>query len=208
MARGRRRFRVPAEPPTGMALTVLLAINAVGFGLWWWLGVNDPWLRTNLLVSDQLVFSGRVWTLLTSEFSHANPMHLLFNLLALWVFGRDVESVIGPMRFAMVYVLGGIAASSAHVVWNVLVSPGVPALGASGAVMAVAVLYGALFPTRTLMINFFLPVPAALAVGLYVVLDVLGVLQGGGSTAHAAHLGGAAVGFATWWSIRSRLRRG
>jgi len=211
MARAQRLYRVRSEPATSHALMGLIALNVAIFALWNVWGVTEPGnsvMSAHFLVSDDRVFTGSVWTLLTSAFSHTQAMHLLFNMLALYVFGRDVEEVIGTARFLAIYVVGGIVASLGHVLWNVLVAPGVPALGASGSVMAISVLFGAFYPKRTLMINFFIPVPAALAVGIYVLLDVAGVLGGGGNTAHAAHLGGAAVGLIYWLAIRKRLRVG
>jgi membrane associated rhomboid family serine protease len=208
MPRPQRVYRVRPEPATSRALLGLIAANVAVFALWVLGGRHNAFLSANFLVSDDRVLTGRVWTLLTSEFSHTDPMHLLFNMLALWVFGRDVEQVIGSARFIGLYLAGAVAASVAHVVWNLIGAHGVPALGASGAVMAIAVVFGGLFPTRTLMVNFFVPVPAAIAVGIYVLLDVAGVIGGGGATAHAAHLGGAAVGLAYWLSIRPRIRRG
>jgi membrane associated rhomboid family serine protease len=68
--------------------------------------------------------------------------------------------------------------------------------------MAIAVMFAALFPDRTLLLQFFIPVPAAVAVGGYILLDVLGLVGGGslgGNVAHAAHLAGAAYGLAWWW---------
>ncbi|MBA2322055.1 MAG: rhomboid family intramembrane serine protease [Deltaproteobacteria bacterium] len=210
MPRAQRAYRVREDAPTSRALLGLVAVNVAVFVLWNTYGrspAGGAVMATHFLTSDAHVFSGYVWTLLTSAFSHTDAMHLLFNMLALYVFGRDVEDVIGTGRFLALYVVGGIVASLGHVLWNVIVASGVPALGASGSVMAISVLFGALYPKRTLMVNFFIPVPAALAVALYVLLDVAGMLGGGGNTAHAAHLGGAAVGLLYWLtSLRKRVR--
>ena len=81
-------------------------------------------------------------------------------------------------------------------------------LGASGAVSAIAVVFACLYPRAWLLLNFFIPVPAALAVGFFFVLDLGGVLNPRGDmVAHAAHLGGALFGFVYWtFSVRPRLR--
>ncbi len=173
------------------ALMALMGVNGAVHLLWSFGG--EAWMGDHFIVSFDSAFH-RPWTLLTAIFSHRDPVHLAFNLLALWVFGSPVERVMGPFRFTLLYLFGGLAGSAAYVLWAALTGTPVGALGASGAVMAVATVYGLWFPRRTLMINFILPVPAWLAVILFVAFDLFGMLGGGGRTAYAAHLGGAALG--------------
>lgn len=203
-------------------LWVLLGMNALVYVGWQLalrnaspnpiLASRDPFvafMSNNFTVSLDGVLSGRVWTLLTTAFSHVDPMHLLFNCLALWVFGRDVLRVCGSLAFVHLYVVGALLASVGHLAYSLVASDPSPALGASGAAMAISVVYAALFPRRILLINFFIPVPAALAVAVYVVLDLIGALGGNtDNVAHAAHLGGAVYGFLFWlvW-VRPRVRR-
>lgn len=157
-------------------------------------------MQQHFLVSVESIAHFRIWTLLTSEFSHYSATHLLFNLLGLWVFGRDVGRMLGSRAVLHLYLAGAIAASVGHVLYGVVTGDPSPALGASGAVMAFAVVFAAMFPNRTLMINFFIPVPAGIAVGIYILLDVAGAFGiGGGGVANAAHLGGAAYGLAYWY---------
>jgi membrane associated rhomboid family serine protease len=192
-------------------LWTLVGANVVVYVLWQ-LALRDG-RRSNAarFMSDQfLVHYSTVlthpWTLLSAEISHIDLNHLLFNCLALYVFGRDVHRVIGDLWFAHLYVVGAILASLGHVAYGFVTGDPSPALGASGAVMAIAVVYAALFPRRTLMVQFILPLPAVVAVGLYVLLDVFGVLTGGGNVAHAAHLGGAAYGLLFWaFYLRGRV---
>jgi membrane associated rhomboid family serine protease len=189
---------------------ILVALNVAVFALWRTLGRSPEWrafLLSNFLVSvDSL---GRPWTLLLAEFSHIDPTHLLFNMIALWTFGRAVESALGPRRLLALYGAGGVLASLGHVVYGLAVGSDAPALGASGAVSAIAVVFAAMFPRARLYLNFFIPLPAALAVGLFLVVDLLGVLNPTGDMiAHAAHLGGALYGFLYWLiAIRPVLRR-
>jgi membrane associated rhomboid family serine protease len=84
-----------------------------------------------------------------------------------------------------------------------------PALGASGAVSAIAVVFAAMFPRARLYVNFFIPLPAAVAVGLFLLIDLFGVLNPRADMiAHAAHLGGAAYGAVYWLlAVRPRWRR-
>ena len=76
-------------------------------------------LVTNFLVSVGSI--GRPWTLLLAEFSHIDPAHLLFNMVALWSFGRAVEAALGPRRLLGLYVMGGVLASLGHVVYGLAV---------------------------------------------------------------------------------------
>jgi membrane associated rhomboid family serine protease len=156
-------------------------------------------MARNFLVSTPGIEHGDVWTLLTSAFSHNAFGHLFLNMLALWVFGQDVERVVGPRAFLHLYVAGGILASIGHVLYGVATGSAMPALGASGAVMAVAVVAAYLFPGRMLLLFFVIPLPQFLAVALFLLLDVFGVVAPNGDTvAHAAHLGGALYGWLYW----------
>jgi membrane associated rhomboid family serine protease len=191
-------------PSRPVALYVFVALNVAVFAAWQVLG-PDSLMAEHFLVSPSHVFSGRVWTLLTSALSHASVEHMAFNLFALWVFGRNVEVVTGWLGMVHLYVAGGIVASIGHVAWGLATGDGTPALGASGSVMAVAVVYAVLFPWERLLLFFILPIPAFVAVGLYVGLDLFGLFDPTSSIAHAAHLGGALYG-AIYGFVRGRPR--
>jgi len=187
-------------------LFALIALNVAVFLGWNLFDPSvgpSPFMIDNFLVSIDAVDGQRgfrYWTLLTSAFSHIDTAHLVFNMLSLWVFGRDVAAILGPWRFLHLYVVGGILASFGHVLYQGLTGSVEPALGASGSIMAIAVVFAAMFPKRRLLLQFLVPVPAAIAVALYVVLDLVGTLGGGAGQhiAHAAHLGGAAYGLFYW----------
>jgi membrane associated rhomboid family serine protease len=193
-----RHVREDAER-SQQVLYGLIAVNVVVFAMWHSSPMIQVLMRDHFLVSFESVANLRVWTLITSAFSHHDPWHLLFNMLALYVFGRDVGLALGWKTLLNLYLVGGVVASAGHVLYSIATGDPSPALGASGAVMAISVMYAALFPNRTLLLQFFIPVPAAVAVGMYIVLDVFGMVGGGGGVAHAAHLGGAAYGLAWWW---------
>lgn len=196
------------RPPSRPALWWLLGINLAVFALWHLWGVDHVELmRDNFLVSVENVRAGRVWTLLTSAFSHVDAMHLLFNGYALYVFGARVYDVAGPKRFVALYLAGGIAGSLGHVLYGLLTGDTVGALGASGAVMAIAMPFAWWYPKVTLIL-IFVPLPARWAVALFVLSDIAGVFGHtpfgmlGSQIAHAAHLGGAAVGLLFAWRLR------
>lgn len=187
-----------AEPRPTTDLTLsLFALALVNLGVYaMWHSMSPRFMAENFLVSVESVTSGRLWTLLTTIFSHQDSSHLLFNLFGLWVFGTPVERVIGPVRFALLYLLAGLAGSFGYVGWAMATGSPAGALGASGAVMGIAALYGMWFPNRTLMINFLIPMPAWMAVFFFIALDLAGAFDGGGTVANAAHLGGAFFGLA------------
>lgn len=200
------RVDIP-EGPTP-ALRWITAINLAVFALWQLAITAEPWaeslMATVFTVDADLVRGGAVWTLLGSAFSHYAFGHLFFNLYAMWLFGRDVELVVGSRGFVHLYVAGGIAASLGHVAFNLATGEVVPALGASGSVMAIAMVSALLFPNRLLLVLLLLPMRQITAVGLFVLADLIGMLSPRPDTiAHAAHLGGALYGFLYY---RHRLR--
>ncbi len=149
----------------------------------------------------------KIWTILTSAFYHQDLIHLLFNMLALYVLGRGIESRLGKQRFVAFYLASCIAASLLHVLsgaandnWNR------PMLGASGAVSAVAMLFALWNPHARFLLFFVIPMPAIAVVAVLVFMDVAGMLvQGFGGFSdlgHGAHLGGAAFGFGWWYAAK------
>lgn len=195
-----RQVREDAER-AGQVLWTLIGVNVAVFVLWQ-ISRGTAFqsvMGDHFLVSFESIAHFRVWTLVTSTFSQVEPAHLLFNMFALYVFGRDVGQALGWKTLLNLYLVGGVIASACHVLFSVATGDLSPALGASGSVMAVSVMYAALFPNRTLLLQFFIPVPAAVAVGGYILLDVFGLFGSGSTVAHAAHLGGAAYGLAWWW---------
>lgn len=199
--------RLEIAPTPRHALRVLTAINVAVFFAWQAAADAGPealaWMEANFLVSPAHLMYGHVWTLLSSTVSHLSTAHLLFNLWALWLFGRDVEDVVGARGFTHLYVAGGIVASLGHVLYSLVSGTEVPALGASGAVMAVAVVAAFLYPSRLLLLFFFIPITQLHAIGLFVLIDLLGLFSTvPDRIAHAAHLGGSAYG---WLYYRYRV---
>ncbi|HEX4591471.1 MAG TPA: rhomboid family intramembrane serine protease [Gemmataceae bacterium] len=161
-------------------------------------GISGPvteWLD----VDTQAILHGQVWRLLTGAFLHSSGWeHILFNMLALWWFGSEVEIVYGPKEFLAFYLTAAVVASAIFVGWDVTMGNGhAKAVGASGAVTAALVLFAMHFPNRLIYIFGFFPVPALVVVVLFVLWDAFGALghRPGDNIAFAAHLGGAAFGF-------------
>ena len=142
------------------------------------------------------------FTLITSMFMHGGWAHLLGNMLFLWVFGDNIENRIGHMRYLIFYLVCGIIASLSHVFVSGSDSL-TPSLGASGAISGVLGGYLLLFPSRRVRVIMgygVSTVPAFVALGIWIVFQVIsqmGVLggdQGGGGVAYAAHIGGFIAG--------------
>jgi membrane associated rhomboid family serine protease len=148
------------------------------------------------------------FTLITSMFMHGSIMHILGNMLFLWIFGDNVEDYLGHARYLAFYLVCGIIASLCHVFTTVLLfgadSPEakVPSLGASGAISGVLGGYVLLFPYRrvtVIMFRVLTQVPAWVAVGMWFAMQLLlsmRVFGGRGSdgVAYAAHIGGFLAG--------------
>jgi membrane associated rhomboid family serine protease len=146
------------------------------------------------------------FTLLISMFMHGSLMHLLGNMLFLWIFGDNVEDDLGHGRYTAFYLVTGLIASLAHVVSTFVFgdNPFIPSLGASGAISGVMGGYLVLHPhrrVRVIMLRMLTDVPGYVAVGLWFVLQLIsafGVLgqgpQSGGGVAFMAHIGGFVAG--------------
>lgn len=137
---------------------------------------------------------------LSSMFMHGDIMHILGNMMFLFVFGDNLENMLGHIRYAAFYIVCGIAAALAQVVMDT--SSVIPMLGASGAISGVLGGYILLFPqrkVRALIFNFLTEVPAFVALGLWIVLQLVTSYltpAGTGGVAYAAHIGGFIAGLA------------
>jgi len=146
-----------------------------------------------------------IMTLITSMFLHGGWMHLIGNMLYLWIFGNNIEDVMGHVRFVIFYLTCGIVATLSHAV--IEPSSTIPMVGASGAISGVLGAYLLLFPRAQVLVLIPLGlftrtmyVPAAFALGLWFVMQVLsgGMSLGreGGGIAFFAHIGGFVAGMA------------
>ena len=136
------------------------------------------------------------WQILTYMFLHGGFLHIFFNMLALWMFGVELEHLWGSRRFLVYYLLCGVGGAVTNLIVAPLIGQTAPTVGASGAVFGVLLAFGVLFPDRPIYLYFLLPVKAKYFVSFYILWELfLGVTQTSDGVAHFAHLGGAAVGF-------------
>ena len=154
--------------------------------------------------------SFEIWQLLTYGFMHGSLTHLLFNMLALYMFGGEVERLLGPSHFLQYYLVCVVGAAVAQlVVTSNMNLPPLPTVGASGGVFGLLLAFGMAYPQRRIMLLFPpIPMPAWVFVTLYGMLELyLGVTGSGQGVAHFAHLGGMAAGYAMLVYWRNQARR-
>ncbi len=147
------------------------------------------------------------WQVVTYSFLHGNSLHLAVNMLGLWMFGSEVERVLGTRRYFVYYFVSVLAAAAAQLAMSVL-SPGppYPTVGASGGVFGLLLAYGMFFPRRIVMLIFPpIPMQARFFVFVYAAIELyLGVTGTQAGVAHFAHLGGMAGG---WFMLQYWRRR-
>ncbi|GAB4093786.1 rhomboid family intramembrane serine protease [Flaviaesturariibacter terrae] len=139
-----------------------------------------------------------VYQIATHMFAHGSFPHILFNMFALWTFGKMLESIWGPKRFLNFYLMCGVGAALVHLLLQYLTGGYSFAVGASGAIMGLFAAFAFLFPNTQLYIMFLpFPIKAKWIVLLLTAYDLFGGLGylGGDNIAHFAHLGGALTGF-------------
>lgn len=150
-----------------------------------------------------------VWQLLSYSFLHdpRSLLHIGFNMLALYTFGRDIERLFGSRWYLQYYLVCVISAALCHLaVTGWMGAPPLPTVGASGGVYGLLLAFGIYFPHRTVILLIPpIPLPARVFVVLFAALELfLGVSGTAQGVAHFAHLGGMLGG---WLMIRSRRRR-
>jgi membrane associated rhomboid family serine protease len=187
--------------PLTPAVKVLLIANVVMFFITLAMPQIAAWLG---LEPRAVVESGRLWQPVTYMFLHADVFHILFNMLALWMFGVELERFWGTRFFARYYAITGVGAGLLTVAVSflgVLLGLGFVArlygsliIGASGAIYGLLLAYALYFPNRQIIYIIF-PMPARMFVFLLGAISVLMSVTGGGGVAHIAHLSGLLVGY-------------
>jgi rhomboid family protein len=153
-------------------------------------------------------------TLFTAMFVHGSILHVAMNMLYMWIFGNNIEDVMGHGRFLMFYLMCGLFASFCQVA----ASPGsqVPMIGASGAISGVLGAYLIMFPTARVLTLVFIvfffrvvPIPAVIVLGFWFLLQLLsaGPVAPGGGVAVFAHIGGFVAGVVLIAGFRRRRAR-
>jgi membrane associated rhomboid family serine protease len=186
--------------PKSRVVPFFIFINVCVFILWHWRYFSIEFMAENFLVSWEHLDAGLYWTLITSVFSHNMLLHIFINMYVLFNFGTLVEYVLGARVFTAFYLVAGVVSSAAHALTSkfIIGSPELPALGASGSIAGIVLLYSLLFPREKILIFGLVPVPAIFGAIAFIAIDVWGLIEqsGGGGLpiGHGAHLGGAVSG--------------
>ncbi len=190
---------------------VLIALNLLFFIVE--LGASDAFIERWAFVPSRLLSdpAGGVITIFTAMFMHAGWLHILGNMLYLWIFGDNVEDRLGHIPFLIFYLVCGIVATFAQ--FFIYPSSNVPNLGASGAIAGVLGAYILLFPrerVNVLMGYAVIPLPALIVIGLWFALQLCsgaGTVANAGSAggvAYMAHIGGFVAGLVMALFFRGR----
>jgi len=166
------------------------------------LGVIPATLFGDKNLPPELSLVPPTMTVLTSQFLHGSWMHLIGNMLYLWIFGNNVEDAMGHVRFAIFYLLCGVVAALAQALPNP--DSTLPMIGASGAISGVLGAYLLLFPHARVLVliplGFYsrlVPLPAMVVLGFWFVLQLISTVLAdprAGGVAFGAHIGGFVAG--------------
>jgi membrane associated rhomboid family serine protease len=192
--------------PLSPAIKALIAVNVAVFLVMWLMpsGVRHATQEFLGLLPTAIFESFRVWQPVTYMFLHDTQAfgHILFNMLALWMFGTELERMWGTNAFLRYYFATGIAAAITTILVSLMPFPStVPlfhtvTIGASGAIYGLLLAYGLTFPNRPIYIYFIFAIPAkyfVMIMGAIALLSSMGGTSGG--IAHITHLGGLLAGF-------------
>ena len=206
---------------------IFLIINVTVFLVSWLsdlLGLYGSFSLENTIwnfgmIPSELINGQKLYTVFTSMFIHGGPVHLIGNMLYLYIFGDNVEDAFGHKRYFLFYLVSGIIATlidvGASLISNDLSSLNIPTVGASGAISAVLGAYLVLYPKArvlTLILVgwiFMVPIPAVLLLGFWFIFQLLyGLLEleigGVTGVAYWAHIGGFIAGLVFGLAWRSR----
>ncbi len=137
-----------------------------------------------------------IWQLVTYAFLHGGFGHIIWNMLALWMFGADIERVWGTRRFVQFYFFCAVGAGICVVIANYLLpwgNPNTATIGSSGAIFGILLVYAMMFPDREILFGFLIPIKVkyfVMIVGAVAFLSSFGVNSG---VSNFAHLGGLAI---------------
>jgi len=197
------------SPAVKWLIITNVAVFAIQVCLQYWRGVV---LAEHLgVVPGAVVERLQVWQVFTYMFLHSTEgnhlFHIILNMLFLYWFGTELERFVGRWRFLVLYLAGGVAGGIAYAGTQYLAKAGIPAIGASAAVMAILVVYACHFPNRTVYLFYYVPIAvkwfAIAAIAIDLAYSITAYADG---VAHAAHLGGALYGF-LHWRLGPRLAR-
>ncbi|WVW82711.1 hypothetical protein I302_104722 [Kwoniella bestiolae CBS 10118] len=199
--------------PTMTLVYGLIGLNGGVFLLWQYAissaqRFRDPslfiFLQKNFILNEINVFSGRVWTLVTSAFSHMSGSHIFVNCLGLYFLAPAAAGLMGSSAFLGLYLGAGIFSSLASLTYHRLKRDRwMGSEGASGAIYACLSFYGAMFPQSTVLMFFVIPMPVWVAISGIFAWDFYGALfRPNSGTDSVGHLGGISYGLLAALAMR------
>jgi membrane associated rhomboid family serine protease len=185
--------------PLTPAIKALVIANVAAFAVsWFW----RPLVLIFGLQPAEVVTHAELWQPITYMFLHAGIGHILFNMLALWMFGVELERMWGSRYFLKFYFICGIGAALATILVSFMPTAATQqiytslTIGASGAIYGVLLAYGMYFPNRPIYLYFVFPIKAKYFVMIMGAVSFFLSMGGpGGGVAHVTHLGGLVVGY-------------
>jgi len=195
--------------PMSSALKIIIGLNVAMF-----LATTfAPSLQIELgLVPMWVLHERRVWQLVTYMFIHAGLFHIVFNMLALWMFGTELERIWGTRFFLKFYFVTGVGAAVLTILVSLLPFGAARQLyasdivGASGAIYGVLLAYGLYFPDRQIYYMMLFPIPARVFVLIMGAVAFLSSLSESGGVANATHLGGLLIAYVYLTTLRKGPR--
>jgi membrane associated rhomboid family serine protease len=187
-------FQTTSPPIIPRALKILLLVNV---GLYVADYISQGFFTNLLALSTQHILSSvQIWRVISYVFIHDlnSIIHILFNMLMLWMFGMPVMAELGARKFLWLYFLAGGFAGSCSLLFDVVMGHPNVYIGSSGAVFAICVAFARFFPRQKIFLFFLFPVQAVWAVLIFIGIDLLLITSNDG-IAHVTHLGGALFAF-------------
>jgi membrane associated rhomboid family serine protease len=181
----------------GVFFLQLIFENITFGGVPGWYILNHYFALNPLVGIDNngLGFNFQIWQLLTYQFMHGDFMHIFFNMLMLWMFGNEIENIMGSKKFILFYIISGVGAGLVQLLVGPLLSESAGfTIGASGAVYGVMIAFAMFFPDRYIMFYFLIPVKAKYLIAFLFIIEFISV-RDASLIAHLAHVGGAITAF-------------
>ncbi len=191
--------------PADICTLVIIALTVFSS----FIGFRDPgYTEKFIFAPTEILACKQYYRLVTSAFLHADVRHLLTNMISLFLFGRIMESAVGPVQFLVIY-FAAIVGGSLLSLW-LHRNHEYRALGASGGVCGMIFSYIALFPDRRIFAHMFIPIPAWAYGILFLIASFVALRRRADNIGHDAHIGGAVIGLWTTgalqtWALRQNL---
>ena len=195
--------------PISTALKAIIGANVVMFVVTWFAPSVLDYLG---LIPKDVIHQKTIWQPVTYMFLHAGLFHIIFNMLALWMFGTELERIWGTRFFVKFYFVTGVGAGVLTVLVSLLpFAPTAPLyysniIGASGAIYGVLLAYALYFPDRKIYYMMLFPIPARVFVLIMGAVAFISSLSESGGVANATHLGGLLVAYVYLTTLRKGPR--